>query len=117
MLTELLMWNERERTAVLNALSCHVAGVGSLSGFTNSLKDNDKGNYHRYPSKEQYNDKGQYILKRFCGKTTDIFAIHGERAICALQMLTELLMWNERERTAVLNALSCTLDHQHQVTL
>ena len=50
----------------------HVAGVGSLPGFTNSLKDNDKGNYHRYPSKEQYNDKGQYILRRFCGKTTDI---------------------------------------------
>ena len=38
----------------------------------NSLQDNDKGNHHRYPSKEQYNDKGQYILKRFCGKTTDI---------------------------------------------
>jgi hypothetical protein len=32
----------------------------------------DKGNHHRYPSKEQYNDKGQYILRRFCGKTTDI---------------------------------------------
>jgi hypothetical protein len=50
----------------------HVAGVGSLSGFTKSLKDNDKGNHHRYPSKEQYNDKGQYILRRCCGKTTDI---------------------------------------------
>ena len=50
----------------------HVAGEKSFSGFTNSLKDTDKGNYHRYPSKEQYNDKGQYILRRFCGKTTDI---------------------------------------------
>jgi len=50
----------------------HVAGVRSLSGFTNSLKDKDKGIHHRYPSKEQYNDKGQYILRRFCGKTTDI---------------------------------------------
>ena len=50
----------------------HGAGERSMSGFTNSLKDNDKGNHHRYPSKEQCNDKGQYILKRFCGKTTDI---------------------------------------------
>jgi hypothetical protein len=50
----------------------HVAGVGSLSGLTKSLNDNDKGNYYRYPSKEQYNDKGQYILRRFCGNTTDI---------------------------------------------
>jgi O-acetyl-ADP-ribose deacetylase (regulator of RNase III) len=49
----------------------HGAGERSMSGFTNSLKD--KGNHHRYPSKEQYiNDKGQYILRRFCGKTTDI---------------------------------------------
>ena len=50
----------------------HVAGERSMSGLTKSLKDNDKGNHHRYPSKEQYNDKGQYILRRFCGKTTDI---------------------------------------------
>lgn len=50
----------------------HVTGERSVSGFTNSLKDTETENYHRYPSKEKYNDQGQYILKRFCGKTTDI---------------------------------------------